>query len=127
VSTYRVADGSDVALESLTVLDPQPASRGIQYTDQTLSLNGTPTKQGAYVELVWNVVASVTEYQSILTDFGLLSADYNDVTVYVRDEEFDFVRKNGRAIKPLPGRGVDWRMPFPRDLVILVRDLEDAS
>jgi hypothetical protein len=67
------------------------------------------------------------QYQAILTAFGLLSADSNDVTVYVRNDVYDFVRMNGKAIKPKPGAGVQWQRPFPRNITILVRDLEAAS
>ena len=127
MSDYRVADGSDVALGSLTVLDPQPASIGIQYTRQGVSANGTVSNQGPYVIMVWSNLDSKTTYQSILSDFGLSSATSNDVTVYVRDENYDYARMNGTAIKPLPGNGIDWRMPFPRNLEILVRNLTAAS
>lgn len=127
MTTYLVADGHDVPEGSMTALDPQPRSRGIQYTRQTFAADGTPVNEGPFVELVYNVVGSKSQYQSILTDFGLLAADSNAVTVKVRDEEFDFVRKNGLAIKPLPGTGVDWSNYFPRNVVILVRDLEDAA
>ena len=77
--------------------------------------------------LIWDVVENKTQYQSILTTFGLLSADSNDVTVYVRDENFDYVRTNGKAIKPLPGTGVEYKSYFIRDFTILIRDLEDVS
>jgi len=127
MSDYRVADGFNVALGSLTVLSPQPRSSGIQYTRQSFAGDGTPINEGPYVLLIWDVVENKTQYQSILTTFGLLSADSNDVTVYIRDEEFDYVRKNGKAIKPFPGQGVDYKNYFIRDLVILIRDLEDVS
>jgi hypothetical protein len=79
------------------------------------------------VELVWNTLGTKAQYQTILTAFGLLSADSNDVTVYVRNDVYDFVRMNGKAIKPKPGAGVQWQRPFPRNITILVRDLEAAS
>lgn len=125
MSDYRVADGHDVALGSLTVLSPQPRSPGLEYTEQTFSLNGTPNNQAPYVTLVWTAI-SETQYDTIMTAFGLAAADYNDVTVYIRDENFNYARKNGRAIKPLPGRGVNWDY-FPRNLEILVRNLENAA
>ena len=127
MSDYRVADGFKVALGSLTTLDPQPRSAGIQYTRQSFAGNGTPINEGPYVVLIWDVIGTKTQYQSLLTTFGLLSADSNDVTVYVRDENFDYVRMNGKAIKPLPGTGVEYKSYFIRDFTILIRDLEDVS
>jgi hypothetical protein len=127
MSTYRVADGFNVALGSLAVLSPQPASPGIEYTRQDFAADGTPINEGPFVELVWNTLGTKAQYQTILTAFGLLSADSNDVTVYVRNDVYDFVRMNGKAIKPNPGAGVQWQRPFPRNITILVRDLEAAS
>lgn len=127
MSTYRVADNFNIALGSLTVLSPQPASLGIQYTRQDFAADGTPINEGPFVELVWNSLGTKAQYQTILTAFGLLSADSNDVTVYVRNDVFDFVRMNGKAIKPKPENGVQWRRPFPRNIVILVRDLAAST
>ena len=124
--TYRVADGHDVALVSLNVLDPQPRSEGIKPTRRTFGGDGTPYDEGKYVELLYSVVSSVTEYQAILDAFGVKSAGSNEVTVYVRDETFAWTRKNGLAIRPQPGQDVRWSF-FPRDVVILIRDLADAS
>jgi hypothetical protein len=127
MSDYRIADGFDVANGSMTVLNPQPSSVGLRFTRTTYAADGTPIHEGPYIEAVWNVLGSKTQYQSILTAFGLLSADYNDVTFKGRNEVFDYVRYNGRAIKPVPEEGVEWRRPFPRNITILIRDLETAS
>ena len=127
MTTYRVADGSDVALVDLTVLDPQRHSEGIKPTRRTFGGDGTPYDEGKYVELLYSAVSGVTEYQSILSSFGVQSAGSNEVTVYVRDETFAWVRKNGLAIRPEPGRDVRWSNFFPRDVTILVRDLAAAS
>lgn len=127
MTTYRVADGHDVALVNLNVLDPQPRSEGIKPTRRTFGGDGTPYDEGKYVELLYSVAASVTEYQAILTAFGVKNAGSNEVTVYVRDETFAWTRQNGLAIRPEPGQDVRWSNYFPRDVVILVRDLADAS
>ena len=127
MSDYRVADGSDVALGSLTVLNPQPHSTGIQYTRIGYAADGTPILEGPYITLVWDILGSKTQYQSLLTAFGLSSATTNDVTVYIRDVNFDYVRMNGKAIKPQIGEGVEWKSYFPRNLSILIRDLETAA
>lgn len=125
MSDYRVKDGSDIALESLTVLVPQPKSQGIQYTKQTFGGDGTPCNQGPYVELIWTAISNA-EYDTIMTAFVLTSADHNDVTVYVRDENWNYIRKNGKAIKPNIGQEREWDY-FPRNMVILVRNLETSS
>ena len=126
-SDYRVADGHNVALVSLTVLSPQPRSPGVKYTRTQYAADGTPILDGAFVNLVWDIMASKTQYQNLLSTFGLSTATSNDVTVYVRNNNFDYVRYNGRAIKPQPGDGVEWQMGFPRSMTILVRNLQVST
>jgi len=127
MTTYRVADGHDVALESLNVLSPQPRSEGIKPTRRTFGGDGTPYDEGTYVELLYSMVSTATDYQTILNSFGVQTATSNEVTVYVRDETFAWVRKNGLAIRPEPGADVRWTNFFPRDVVILIRDLSAAA
>lgn len=127
MSTYRVADTHDVALDSLTVVDPQPRSTGIQTTRRTFAADGTVQDDGRYVVLEFTALASDTEYQTLLSTFGIQTATSNKVTVYVRDETFDWARMNGTAIRPEPGQDVKWKDYFPRDVSILIRDLEAAS
>jgi hypothetical protein len=127
MSDYRVADGFNIAYASMTVLSPQPSSAGIQATRQSFAADGTPINEGLFVEFVWNVLGTKSQFQSILSNFGLFNATNNLVTVYIRDDVFDYVRMNGRAIQPLPENGVQWRRPFIRNFTILVRDLEPVS
>lgn len=124
--TYMLKDGLDQPLIDLVAITPQPRSPGLQYTRRTFAADGTPVNEGPYVPLYWNIT-SKTQYQSLLTQFGLMSAGTNDITVRARDEEYDFVRYNGRAIKPVPGDGVDWSRGFPRNLTIIVRVLGTAA
>lgn len=125
--TYKVADGHDVALVSLTDVSPQPASEGIKATRRTHAADGSVYDEAKYVELVFSIVGSVTGYQALLAQFGVQSALTNDVTVYVRDETFAWVRMNGTAVRPQPGEGVRWNNYFPRNITILVKDLEAAA
>ncbi len=129
-SDYRVADGHDVAYGSLTLLAPQPSSNGMQPSRRTHAASGLVYDEGLFVELEWNVVPTLTEWQAILTAFGLYGSPLtytNDVTVYVRNELFVFTRYNGTAVLPEMGRDVKWRQYFPRDLVILVKNLALSS
>lgn len=126
MSDYRVADGHNVALGSLTVLSPQPRSPGLQYTRIQYAADGTPILEGAFVNLIWGVIGSKSQYQDILSVFGLSTVTTNAVTVYIRNANFDYVRYNGTAVKPQVGEGVEWSY-FPRNLTILVRDLEASS
>lgn len=123
MTTYRAAAGHDIALVSLTVLSPQPRSQGIRATRRTNGADGSVYDEGHYVELVWDVFGTTTAYQAMLTTFNLSSALFADVTVYVRDDKFNWVRKNGVAVRPEP----NWDRFFPRNVVILIKNLEDAA
>lgn len=123
--TYQVADGHDNEAGFVDV-DPQPMSPGITPTRRFFAADGSVVDEAKYVELRFNVVRDVTTYQSILTQFGVQSALTNDVTVKVRDETFAFVNKNGTAIRPQIDTDVRWQRFFPRDVVILIKDLSDT-
>lgn len=127
MSTYRVAAGHDVALVSLTVLDPQPRSTGIQVTRRSHGADGSVYDEGEYVELVWDFFEDAAAYQAMLATFNLDGDLAADVTVYVRDDQFNFVRKNGIAVRPELGRDGRWENYFLRDVTILVKHLEDAA
>ncbi len=125
MSAYKVKDGHNQALEDLVALDPQPKSEGVKCTRRSFAADGTPIDEGRYIELVWSMLPDVTTYQSVLSQLGIQSALSNQVTAYVRDETFAWVRVNGLAIRPEPGRDVRWTY-FPRDVTILIRDVEAA-
>lgn len=129
MSTYQVAAGHDVALVSLTELDPQPNDDhggGIEYTQLSYSASGVVTQQGPFFPFTWDHMTA-TEYATVLGLFGLTSSDYADVTVYVRDTDLaTWVRKNGVAQRPMPGETVRWQQ-HPVRITIIVRNLEDAS
>lgn len=127
MSTYRVKDGHNEALVDLVVISPQPQSEGIKPTRRTHAANGAVYDEGKYIELQFNIVAGVSAYQSLLSQFGVQSATTNEVTVYVRDETFAWVRMNGTAVRPEPGRDVRWSKFFPRDITILIKDLTAVS
>lgn len=124
--TYKVADGHDVALANLNDVTPQPKTHGIQSTRRTHAADGTVYDEGQFVELEFGMIESVSDYQTMLSQFGVQTATTNEVTIYVRDETFAWVRKNGSAVRPRPGKDIKWDF-FPSKITLLIRDLEDAS
>lgn len=127
MTTYKVADGFNVALVSLNTIAPQPSTEGIKATRRTFAASGAVLDEGKYIEFEFGIVGTVTAYQALLDLFGVKTALTNDVTVYVRDEVFSWVRMNGTAVRPEPGKDVQWRSFFPRNITILVRNLAVAS
>lgn len=129
MSTYRAATGHNVVLGSLTVLDPQPDEQhagGIQHTRITRAADGSIVKEGPYIELPFSEL-SATQYATLLTTFGVASADNANVTVYVRDVDMaTWVRKNGIAQRPFPGNTARWNVR-PISVVVMVTDLENTT
>lgn len=125
--TYQVADGHDVALISLNPVIPQPTSEGIKATRRSYAASGGVYDEGRYVELEFSVLGSETSYQTLLSEFGVNTVLTNDVTVYVRDEKYTWVRMNGTAVRPEVGQDVQWRRYFPRNITILIKDLVESS
>ena len=125
-SNYRVADGHDVLVGSTNLIVPQPTANGIEPTRRTFAASDAVYDEGHFIELEWSVVADVTEYIAIVTAFGLFGQPppmTNEVTVYVRNDYFVSTLYNGTAVLPEMGRDIKWRNYFPRDLVILVKNL----
>lgn len=119
---YKIAEGHGVALVSLTDLAPQPRSAGVKHTRRTFAASGVVYDEGAYVELEWSAIGSAAAYQALLAQFGLDTLVSANVTVYARNEQYAWTRYNGRAVRPMPGDGVDWDI-FLRDVMIVIRDL----
>lgn len=122
MSTYKVATGFNVALGSLTVIVPQCRNGEVRalrtYSDTSAQ------ERALHCAFVWDVLGSEAEYQALLTQFGLLDALYSKVTIYTRNEVFDFARYNGIAIRPEIGVDGEWRDFFARGFVVVVKDLE---
>lgn len=122
MSTYRVAEGFNVALGSLAVLDPQPRNGEVKAL-RTYGDTGAQ-ERAEYCTLIWDVLDTEEAYQAVLTQFGLLDALYANVTVYTRNEVFDFTRYNGIAVRPEIGQDGAWERYFARNFAIYIKDLE---
>jgi hypothetical protein len=123
MTTYRIATGHGVALVSLTVLAPQPRSTGVQSTRRTFGADSTVLDEAKFVILEYDFIEDPTAYVALLTLFGVNSALYANVTIYVRNEVFAFARYNGVAMRPQPGVDLEWDRQFIRNLRLTVRDL----
>lgn len=127
MSQHLVAEGHDVAFGSLNVIDPQPTSRGIQFTERVPNLDGSNNDVGPYCELVWQVLESEDDYLAVLAQFGLDDADESEVTVYIRDKRLQWAKYNATAVLPAIGSDGGWDDLSMRNVIILLRDLELAA
>lgn len=123
MAQYLVATGLNVALVDLDPIIPQPRSEGRRATQRSYSANGLVTEAGLYVELVWSLLGSAAQYQALMAQFGLDAALSAEVTVQIRTDQFSWERMNGTAVRPSTGNDVRWDI-FPRQITVLIRDLE---
>jgi len=122
--TYQVADGSDNE-GSYVDLNPQPSCEGIRYPLRVISANNTPKDKGArFAILVYEGEITADQYTNVLSQLGLTSAIYNDITLSLPDEDrTTFSNYNGRVFKPL---NPVYKKGFYRDIEFFVRKLEDT-
>ena len=124
---YLIADGYNVALGSLVALDPQPATPGMLFGRRTHALSSDIIDELPYVPFRYSHFASVAECQAVLTQFGLLTALTNLVSVYVQDRNYDWVIRNGIAIAPEIGPDGSRENYFLRNFTIIVHSLRVQS
>jgi hypothetical protein len=122
---YKVGIGHNVPLDDL--VDVKAASTGIQAANREYPVNGGVYDDAEYVILNIANLEDAAMYQAELAKFGLDDAKFANVTVYVRDDQWAWVRKNGIAKRPEQGRDARWRNLYPGDIAILITDLEDPS
>lgn len=120
---YKVATGYNHAVAAQTDMSPQPRTDGLQYTRRQYAVSGVVLDELPFVALRWSVFESVTEYQSVLSAFGLTSASYALVSVYIQDEGFNWITRNAIALKPLIGQDGTRTNFMLRDFMILLKNL----
>lgn len=123
MTTYRVADGHDVALVSLTVLSPQPAGGIVRPTRRNYLSDGSVVDEGLYVVFTWSSLQNTSAYSTILAAFGIGALQTNEVTIYAKDDTLSWKRYNGVAVRPTYSDGLDYRS-FPRNIQVMIRNLE---
>lgn len=127
---YAVAVGHDIPEGFLVPLNPQPRSVGMKITRRGYNLGASAmdaVDDEPYLELEWSGLGTAAQYRAILEYFGLDTANYAKVTVWFRDAAFNWIRRNGTAIRPRIRREVQWQDYFPRNIVIRVIGLESAT
>lgn len=131
VEAYQVGLGWDIPLDDLVVLNPQPRSPNMGVVRRAYVVSTVPgvIDQKTFVPLLYSGLGSAVQWRAVATQFGLevWNVKTAKVTVYVRDFEYSWVRKNGIAVRPLIRGGIEWRDFFPRDITIIVKELRDPA
>lgn len=123
MADYRAALGHDIALVSLTVLNPQPTSGGIIPTQRTYGISGKAHEMAPHAILEWSMVKDATQYDTILDFFGLAAALNAPVTVYLRNHLFVYARYNATAYRPLIGTDAAWANYWLRNVRVVLTNL----
>lgn len=124
MTTYKWAAGFDEALEDLNEIDPQPTTpAGLQFARRQFAASGIVVDELPFVELVFDLPMTITQVQALYEEIGLDAANTAEVSVYVQDETFEWILRNGVAVRPLIGQDGRRRGPFVYGLTILVKNL----
>lgn len=120
---YLLTTGHDETLDAADALVPQPRTIGLQYTRRLYPLSGNLIDEAPFVEFLYSMIESITQYQAILTQYGLLTAKTALVSVQIQDENYDDAVFNGVAVKPQIGVDGQREDYFLRNFTLLVHSL----
>lgn len=122
MTTYAIATGWDVALESLTPFDPQPLSVGLLYDRRQYAASGLVLDENPYWEYRFGLFEDDAQYVAVLTQCGLLTARTALVSATGPDDTYGDAIRNGVAVRPFIGSDGQ-RDFFLKGFVILVKSL----
>lgn len=123
MSTYRVAEGTGHTLGDLVVLVQQPSSDLIAPVERNYSASGANHNQGKYAVWHFDHFDGVTDYITVLSQFGLDDQYFNTVTIYTRDEWGTWRMYTGIAHLPEPKADIKQQNFYLRDIDIYITDL----
>lgn len=121
---YKISLGHDITPTAPLV--PQPQTIGMPPTRRTLALSGLVTDELPYVPFFWSFL-TMPQYTALLTQCGLLTATTALVSVYVQDQNYDWVTRNGTIVKPEIGKDAQRENYRVRDVTFYVINLRVQS
>lgn len=127
---YSVALGHNVPIGFLVPLSPQPSSPGIKVIRRDYAQDdGDPVAEDIkeYVEFEYSGLQNAQQYRDVLASYDLLANKTSKITIWCRDNNYEWTRRNGIAIRPLLNRDARWDRFFPRSITIRVIELEEPS
>jgi hypothetical protein len=124
---YYVGMGHNVPLLGLYPLVQQPKAVGYRYARRNYAASGAVIDELPYVEFEFEMLEDKEIYQALLAQFGLNIDSTYPVSVYIEDEFYDPVLRNGTAVRPLIGESGGRDDGFLKGFVILVRDLREQE
>lgn len=127
IDRYAIASGHNIPAGFLAKLTPQLTTPGLLVTRRTHSPNRHVRDEFLYTYHLYNALGSVAQYRAVLAQYGVLDALEHEVTVTAYDQTYGWQRYNATAVQPEQGVDVQYRMPFPRSVQILLKYMELAN
>lgn len=121
--SYLILAGHDQPLEDLLPVVGQCSSIGLQYTRRQFAASGIVVDELPFIELNFSTL-NITRYQALLTQTGLLVATTGPVSVYIPDQNFNWILRNGTAVKPEIGTDGQRTNYWLKDFTFLVKSLQ---
>lgn len=118
MATYQVADGHDneAGYANLTT---QPACEGVRYAREVFVQSGQVYRTGERYARLKNNVMTASEFTTALTEWGVASAETNDITVTLPGDDRAMDNWNGTVVRPYP----EFKDGLYRDVEWLVKQL----
>jgi hypothetical protein len=101
----------------------QPTADLVAPVQRDYGASGANHNQGKWVCWHFDFIEDVSLYVSILTQLGLATAEFADVTIYTRDQRGTFKMYWGIAHAPEPTVDIKQNNFFFRDVDIYITDL----
>jgi hypothetical protein len=131
---YKVGIGFNVPEIDMLTIDPQPLCPGIRATRRTFAATGRVIDEGLYTYYLWNVLEGVDMFSNLMItyfDLGtgatIFGETSSEVTVIVRNQLYLPLRVNARAVLPQLGKNSDWTNFRPRNNLLLLKDIKNAT
>lgn len=108
----------------VTPFDIEPETPGLIPTRRQNAISGRVIDEAEYYPLTWPLFETQEDYQTTLTQCGLLVAKTALVSVQIEDENYDPILRNAVAVKPQVGTDGGRSDGFLKGFTVLLTRLQ---
>lgn len=120
---FGIAIGHNADLADIDDFVPyQPLTPGLQWTRSVATADGV-IREGAYIRFIFEILTEA-QNAAMLNQAGVYSFNTREVTLYAQDENYEWKRLNGTAIKPVNEGRRGFHLRNVPLLVINIREAE---
>lgn len=124
IEDYRIGIGHDLDLADMQKLVPQPHVSGIKITRRSHGHANKIKDDFLYTDLLFNILGGINGFRAVLDQLGLLDDIEVDITITLKNNSLEWGKYNAIAVRPQQGEDVEWSNFFPRNIVILIKEIE---